>query len=683
MADIQVPSIAAATPAAADTVVGVQGGAVKRFSVGALPFTQDGTGAVARTALAKMKESVSVADFGAVGDGVTDDTAAIQAAIDAVSDGCTVRFTPGAQYLTSAALTINKSINVNGEGCTFISSAASSVFLFGEETASHSALSVAITAGVSSFTIPGAVTIAEGDTLSIRADTSHLTDTTLVYRHGVIASVVRVSGGVAYLDVAPLESFTADRIVVYRGVRGLVLENFTIDQRSVASRKFAGIYGTGHQVTVRNCRLYGNTYMQIGIGVIGNNNCIEQNYIEKYTDTTGGGSRQGYGVLVSGNGVAVRNNTVANCKHNIAGGGSYVDSSNISYVSNVSWNEAALQATLAFGVQLDMHPPSCKNWTVAGNTATGGGSMACRNGDARVVGNEFKVTFNGTTAVNATVIEVYGSPLSSLVLEGNEIEVDSALTSGGGGNLTYFYDASTTHGTIGLYNNNITNARLVFSSSVAGCTIGLVDIKGNVFRDGMGACSLTPATLGKFVFQNNTVLNPRNCAVYLGGVGSPIATLTHADISGNYIESNAVNDSGQAIRTEISTITDRIHVRGNTIWSLISDTINTNAVRIVGTNKHVITGNVMNQIVLDSTTTYTYPLFGNTYHGTQAFSWKGSTTVRSPDSALVKSAAPVAGTWAVGDVVYHSVPAASGTIGWVCVTAGTPGTWKAFGAIVP
>jgi hypothetical protein len=45
------------------------------------------------------------------------------------------------------------------------------------------------------------------------------------------------------------------------------------------------------------------------------------------------------------------------------------------------------------------------------------------------------------------------------------------------------------------------------------------------------------------------------------------------------------------------------------------------------------------------------------------------------------SAAPSSGTWAVGDVVWNSVPTAGGTIGWVCTTAGTPGTWKTFGAI--
>ena len=41
------------------------------------------------------------------------------------------------------------------------------------------------------------------------------------------------------------------------------------------------------------------------------------------------------------------------------------------------------------------------------------------------------------------------------------------------------------------------------------------------------------------------------------------------------------------------------------------------------------------------------------------------------------AAAPTAGTWAVGDIVWEDTPAAGATPGWVCVTAGTPGTWKA------
>ena len=39
------------------------------------------------------------------------------------------------------------------------------------------------------------------------------------------------------------------------------------------------------------------------------------------------------------------------------------------------------------------------------------------------------------------------------------------------------------------------------------------------------------------------------------------------------------------------------------------------------------------------------------------------------------------GTNKVGDIVYNTAPAPGGTIGWVCTAAGSPGTWKTFGAI--
>lgn len=45
------------------------------------------------------------------------------------------------------------------------------------------------------------------------------------------------------------------------------------------------------------------------------------------------------------------------------------------------------------------------------------------------------------------------------------------------------------------------------------------------------------------------------------------------------------------------------------------------------------------------------------------------------------AAAPTTGSWLVGDIVYNTNPTAGGYVGWICVTAGTPGTWKTFGAI--
>lgn len=45
------------------------------------------------------------------------------------------------------------------------------------------------------------------------------------------------------------------------------------------------------------------------------------------------------------------------------------------------------------------------------------------------------------------------------------------------------------------------------------------------------------------------------------------------------------------------------------------------------------------------------------------------------------TAAPTAGSWAQGDIVWNSAPSAGGTVGWICTASGSPGTWKAWGSI--
>lgn len=67
------------------------------------------------------------------------------------------------------------------------------------------------------------------------------------------------------------------------------------------------------------------------------------------------------------------------------------------------------------------------------------------------------------------------------------------------------------------------------------------------------------------------------------------------------------------------------------------------------------------------------------------------TTVMSGNSAYISewkfedevfaTAAPTSGTWTTGARVWNSAPSAGGYTGWVCVSGGTPGTWKGFGVV--
>ena len=65
-------------------------------------YNEGSTGAVTRTLESKLQESISVKDFGAVGNGTTNDTAAIQAAIDSLSPNGGTLYMPPGTYLVDS-----------------------------------------------------------------------------------------------------------------------------------------------------------------------------------------------------------------------------------------------------------------------------------------------------------------------------------------------------------------------------------------------------------------------------------------------------------------------------------------------------------------------------------------------------------------------------------------------------
>lgn len=92
--------------------------------------TQTGTGAVPRSASSKLNEVVSVKDFGALGDGVSDDSVAIQNAINAVTSagGGNVVFPPGTYLLNTGIVCTGNGVTLEGSGeyatiimCAFVS----------------------------------------------------------------------------------------------------------------------------------------------------------------------------------------------------------------------------------------------------------------------------------------------------------------------------------------------------------------------------------------------------------------------------------------------------------------------------------------------------------------------------------------------------------------------------------
>lgn len=94
------------------TILDVDVNASAAIAASKLSFTQTGTGATARTVEFKLQDVVSVKDFGAQGDGIADDTAAVQAALTAAF----AVFFPAGNYMFTGSLNLRTGNSLIGPG---------------------------------------------------------------------------------------------------------------------------------------------------------------------------------------------------------------------------------------------------------------------------------------------------------------------------------------------------------------------------------------------------------------------------------------------------------------------------------------------------------------------------------------------------------------------------------------
>lgn len=115
MATVKISQLPPAVGALSSTDVfpAVQSGTTVKATSGLLGYQPAGAGAVATTIQAKLRQTVSVKDFGAVGNGVANDTTAIQAAINYVQNNG-----GGSVYLPSGVYKLNSGLTISRGGVT-------------------------------------------------------------------------------------------------------------------------------------------------------------------------------------------------------------------------------------------------------------------------------------------------------------------------------------------------------------------------------------------------------------------------------------------------------------------------------------------------------------------------------------------------------------------------------------
>jgi hypothetical protein len=298
------------------------------------------TGATGKTVNTKFQEYISVKDFGAVGDGTTNDTTAMQAAITAVATTGQSLYVPSGTYKITAALTSTGHLNMFGDGDT-------SVISFSTATLSGSGLTVSgsITAiqnitsaskNSSTVTFASSPSLVAGDVFCL-SSTDVWNAARAYYYAGEWCECRGTSGTAAYLSNPLYDSYTAAHVTVYKlsskavsfknlrfvggaNTFGLVSIQFcdkpTLENVSAYNENYQGIqFDRCYRPWITNCNFYNKgtgTLDDYGL-VIGNSQKVKINggdfYSRRHGIAIGGGD---YPCAVTNRDVKISNATISN-----------------------------------------------------------------------------------------------------------------------------------------------------------------------------------------------------------------------------------------------------------------------------------------------------------------------------------------------------------------------------------
>jgi len=542
--------------------------ATERYRSDLISFVQAGTGAVTRTVQAKLRDTVSVKDFGAVGDGVTDDTAAIQAALNSSASAIYVPF--GNYKITTITVTSKK---LFGDGVIIkAASARNGVILAGTN------------ATIDGLTFNGEAFTGTGRSgFEVKFQNAAITPEV---RNCIFSTANTVYSAIVAADdpddTSPVKDYPYATNVkgakvtncrfagnYARIINLLCLDNLAITNNYLSGSRFDAIRT---RETVGSMLISGNVFENIGDPA--------------WPDTQ---TRDAIDTAFSGDKLIISNNLV---------------------------NRTSFSGFDIKGVDSSGQTDGYLSQQII---VTGNHIQNCRfNGIAiGAAGSSFIVSNNIVTKCNQNNSSGTGSVGDAAI-----------YISGSAKNISI-------HSNHCLYNYG----RGIFVTPVSGETINL-SIKDNI-------CT------------NNT------------DRGISVASVDAGYVCGNMCvnDSALLNPNAQLIGI-----------------ALTGDATYTNRLIV---NNNICKNNVNNQITFEGSGTFQNSVFSfdhNYESGTGAYNagtgferWQAKQPRVYWGTGTLPSA--TAGTFNVGDIIYYATPTAGGNIGQVCVVAGTPGTWKTFGAI--
>jgi hypothetical protein len=565
-----------------DNITGINGTGIASNAIN-VQYDPAGTGAVATTVQAKLRETVSVKDFGATGNGSTNDTAAIQLALNS---GAKKVYAPAATYKILGTLTIPTGVSLEGDGPEQTifdgSSTTYAALTSGRHIQTQEGSYTALPA-LSGNVVKGATTLTFASAPSLQVNDVFLiynpTDFSYsgwrdYYRAGEYLRVASVSGSVVTLQGTLADSYTAAAVSLYRydGMTTCTLSNFKLIGLNDLSNAVFGLNliscvdSLVENVKVTNC-----SYTSIGTQRCFNISLTNCTATENFAGSVSDGE---YGLAIGNSHIVhVIGGYYASQRHGITTGGN----SGIGCVTNryVVINGAHITGSNGLQV-MDFHGnteySTVTNCTIDGGFAGGGDYLL-------ITGNQIRAnTANGQVAMYMS--EMRGL---NITISNNIIENPNASTTNSRGAFIDFggnNDAITTStykgGTINVLNNLMTwgltatadcpTIKIVNRGYAASSPIGVM-VKSNrmtMINDGVFAGYVETSVISATAAQWN-VVNVSENSMGRGGVIF-LRNSTAANYSANYLYChNNVSDGTSINQIAITQVKELASIKGNTI----------------------------------------------------------------------------------------------------------------------
>jgi hypothetical protein len=620
-----------------------------------LSFLAAGTGATSRTLQNKLRDVISVKDFGAVGDGVADDTVAIQAALTA-GTGKSV-YLPAGTYKTTAVLNVYESTCFFAEKGTGIISVT--------PTASAATVNSGILISGNNVVIDGIYLVGTNEASfdpgtgyrnfyarAIFADsffsgavyTRPTIKNCLIFKWGCgielrRASTYTITGnrfwGGAQVGDALLEASTGD-ISIYGSTspndsfRGIITENFCLGNQDNGIG--AGANEGDHDITISNNVIWplqedgvtpladidNKSRYAILVGYVGNSSCrtvISNNVIRDYGHT-------GIDCQTNsppGGDIVVANNIVSRCGFSIKypvdvslKGGIWVDGGADSITGNLvlDCTKVGIQYNSAQPIDgTDQHPRA----VIANNNVA---RIAVDTNIAGGFGHGIVVT---------------GAYTSGVLVSSNRIQAIAGI------GILVGVGAGAAYGNVHVIANQISTTS----------TAGGIQVSNSGGLD----CSVVGNSI---VGADNTTSN----STYNAGIWFANGVV--------HCSSNVITKFYYGIQYSVSPSRNITNICSNNSISTCQYGIN------CGTGNWIVSTNAISGSVTSNLTGGAWQ--GIVYNASNLQGFGGGPIIEVADTGF-----PTSGTWAIGDRCKKTNAASGSPKGWICTVAGSAGTWTSEG----